>query len=198
MSTPRTADHPIQAQFTERWSPRAFTGEALPLATLQSIFEAARWAPSAFNAQPWRFVYGIAGTPAFATLLDALLPFNQTWARNAGALVAVISATQFTAPGKTEAQPLPSHSFDTGSAWALLALQSQALGWHTHGMGGFDRDRLRAALAVPEGFALEAMVAIGRQAPADTLPEPLRAREQPSARNPQDRFVAEGRFGFEA
>ena len=196
MSPTRTAEHPIQAQFTERWSPRAFTGEALPLATLQSLFEAARWAPSAFNAQPWRFVYGLAGTPAFATLFDTLAPANQAWAHRAGALVAVISATQFTAAGKTEPQALGSHAFDAGAAWALLALQAQALGWHTHAMGGFDRDRLRTALGVPETHALQAMVAIGRLGDAATLPEALRAREVPSPRRPQTEWAAEGRFSF--
>lgn len=192
----RTPTHPIHPQFTERWSPRAFNGEAIDEATLGQLFEAARWAPSAYNAQPWRFVYGRLGTPAFQTLWDCLVPFNQDWAKHASALVAVVSAKQWVMPGKTEPQAIASHSFDTGAAWACLALQAQHLGWYTHGMGGFDAARLRSALQVPETHAIECVVAIGRRGDVAQLPEPLRAREQPNDRRPLADLVAEGRFSF--
>ncbi|MEF7613516.1 nitroreductase family protein [Aquincola sp. MAHUQ-54] len=197
MTTHRHAEHPIAPFFFERWSPRAFTGEAIDEPTLWTLFEAARWAPSAFNAQPWRFIYGRRGTPAFQTLFDGLLPSNQAWAGQASALVAVVSARQVTAPGKAQPQDNHSHSFDAGAAWAHLALQAQLLGWHTHGMGGFDRDKLRASLGVPEGYAFEAVVAIGRMGDKSTLPEALQAREVPSSRRPAGQSAAEGRFDFE-
>lgn len=194
MPSTRVADHPIHPLFTDRWSPRAFSGETIGRDQLLTLLEAARWAPSAFNAQPWRFVYGLAGTPAFATLHDALIPFNQSWAARASALVAVISATQWTPPGKAEPQPIASHAFDAGAAWAQLALQAQLSGWHAHGMGGFDAEQLRAGLGVPADHALHAVIAIGRLGDAAQLPEALRVREQPSARRPLAELAVEGRF----
>lgn len=194
----RQPDHPVTPLFVERWSPRAFAAEAIDEATLFTLFEAARWAPSAFNAQPWRFLYGRAGTPAFATLLDGLLPLNQTWARHAAALVLLLSARQWTPPGQSAPQPLATHAFDAGAAWASLALQAQLLGWRTHAMAGIDRDRLRSALAVPEDFAIEVALAIGRPGDKAQLPEALQAREQPSPRLPLSALAAEGRFAFGA
>jgi nitroreductase len=196
MSIARQTDHAVDPQFVERWSPRAFTGEALDDATLWKLFEAARWAPSASNIQPWRFIYGRKGTPAFATLLEGLVPFNQTWAANASVLIAVLSAKQNVPAGKTEPQANPWHSFDAGAAWGQLALQAHLLGLHTHGMGGFVGDKLRASLGVPDDFAIEAVVAVGRLGDKAQLPEALQAREVPSSRRPVAESVAEGKFGF--
>lgn len=191
MTHPRQADHPIDPMFIQRWSPRAFTGEPMPREALMSLFEAARWAPSAYNAQPWRFAFGIAGTPAFDKLLATLMPFNQSWAAKASALVAVISAQQFMQPGHADPQDLGSHAFDAGAAWASLALQAHKLGWYTHGMGGFDRLALRTALALPDVFVPQAVVAIGRLGDPAQLPEALRQREVPSPRRPLGELVVE-------
>lgn len=191
MSEPRVPSHPVAPMFTDRWSPRAFTGEPMDTADLMSCLEAARWAPSAYNAQPWRFVYGCTGSSAFATLLDGLLPFNQVWAKQASALVLVLSATRWMMPGKTEPQALGTHTFDAGAAWASLALQARLLGWHSHGMAGIDHERLRASLQIPEGLVIEAAVAIGRLADASSLPEALRTREFPSDRRPLSQLAAE-------
>lgn len=196
--SPRAAEHGVHALFTERWSPRAFTGEAIPEATLLRLFEAARWAPSGFNAQPWRFVWGRAGTPAWQPLYDTLSPFNQEWAQRASALVAVLSRTRWVPPGKAEEQAIRSHAFDTGAAWASLALQAHLAGWQTHAVGGFDHDALRRALGVPDDHALHAVVAIGRRGDPALLPEALRTREQPNDRLPLQALVAEGRFAFGA
>ncbi|HEX7799769.1 MAG TPA: nitroreductase family protein, partial [Asticcacaulis sp.] len=88
MSQPlRHSDHPIQPQFLERWSPRAFSDRPVGEQELMTLFEAARWAPSASNLQPWRFIYGLKGEPEFATLLSLLIPFNEGWAKEAAALV---------------------------------------------------------------------------------------------------------------
>ena len=191
---PRQSEHPVEPLFLERWSPRAFTGEEIPQAELNSIFEAARWAPSSFNSQPWRFLYARRGTPAFDTFLSLLVPFNQQWAQNAAVLVFVVSARSFVRPGTSEPVPARSHSFDAGAAWANLALQATKLGWHAHGMGGIDRAKLMDALGIPDGFRVEAAAAIGKIAPKDILPEDLMKREVPSTRKPVAEFVSEGRF----
>lgn len=195
MSNTRQADHPVDPLFTARWSPRAFTGEPLDDATLWTLFEAARWAPSASNLQPWRFIFAKHGTPAFDTMLSGLVPFNQGWAKTASVLVTVLSAKTSVPPGKTDAQPNAWHSFDTGAAWAQLALQAHLLGLHTHGMGGFVADRLRPALGIPDDHAIEAVVAIGKLGDKLQLPEALQARELPSGRRPIAELVFEGRFG---
>ena len=95
-----------------------------------------------------------------------------------------------------ERKSLPTHSFDAGAAWASLALQASLAGWHAHAMAGYDPARLRLAIGVPEDFAIEAVVAIGRMGAAELLPEKLRAREAPSARLPLAAIAAQGRFVF--
>lgn len=197
MSNARHPDHPIATLFTERWSPRAFTGEPLPQATLDSFFEAARWAPSGFNAQPWRFIYAHRETADWAPIFDSLIPFNQGWAAQASALVVVLSRTAWVPPGKTEAQPHGSHAFDAGAAWQNLALQASLSGWAAHGIGGFDGKRLRGALGIPADHAIQAVVAIGRRGDKASLPEALQAREAPNERLPITQLVAQGRFDFQ-
>lgn len=193
----RTPEHPIDALFTQRWSPRSFTGEAIEPQTLLSFLEAAHWAPSGFNVQPWRFIYARAGTPSWQPLFDSLLEFNQGWAKRASALVLIVSSRTWTPPGKTEAQPNLSHAFDAGAAWGHLALQVELAGWHAHGIGGFDREKARAALGVPEGYDLHAVIAIGKRGDKSQLPEALQAREEPNQRLPLAAVAAEGRFAFE-
>ncbi|MEY2892376.1 MAG: hypothetical protein RJA98_2284 [Pseudomonadota bacterium] len=192
----RVATHPVADQFTSRWSPRAFAPATLSEAELNSLFEAARWAPSASNIQPWRFLFGRAGTPAFQTILDGLVPFNQGWAGKASALIVVLSKQTSVAPGKTEAQANAWHSFDAGSAWMSLALQAHSMGLVTHGMGGFVADTLRASLGIPADVAIEAVVAVGKQGDKATLPEMLQAREFPNDRLPLADIVAEGSYPF--
>jgi nitroreductase len=193
-STPRIADYAIHEQFLERWSPRAFTGETIDEPTLLSFFEAARWAPSAYNSQPWRFLYARRDTPNWERYLGLLNEFNRGWAQHASALVIVVSKTSFTAPGATEESPALWHTFDTGSAWAYLALQASISGWHTHAMAGFDKALTRTELKVPEGYELHAAVAIGKLGDKATLAEYLQARETPSPRTPLDKLAVEGDF----
>ena len=196
MSHTRHTEHPIDSLFTRRWSPRAFNGEAIHEATLLSFFEAARWAPSSFNSQPWRFIYGRAGTPGWQSIFDTLGEFNRSWAQRTSALVLVLSSTRWVPPGKTEPEALRSHSFDAGAAWASLAFQATLSGWHAHGIGGFDRDKARAAFAVPDDHAIEAVIAIGRQGDKSVLSESQQAREAPNQRVPLSELVADGRFAF--
>lgn len=190
----RTADHDIDPMFLERWSPRAFTGEAMPQAQLLAIFEAARWAPSAFNGQPWRFVYAHKGTPDFDRLLSILIPYNQAWARSASVLIFVVSDRFRRTPGQ-EPAPVRSHSFDSGAAWAYLALQATRSGWAAHGMLGFDQPKAYADLGIEEAdYQVEAAIAVGRQADKEVLEEPYRSREMQSPRKPVTDFIFEGRF----
>lgn len=192
MSSPRQAEHPVHPQFLERWSPRAFTGEALDEATLRGFLEAARWAPSAFNAQPWRVVWGLAGTPSFERIAATLVPFNQAWAAQASALLVFAHVTEWTPAGAGGPQALRSAAFDTGAAWASLALQVHLAGWAAHAMGGFDDAALRTALKAPAHVQLDAVVAIGRRGDPATLPEGLRGRESPSPRQPQAAWSGDG------
>ncbi len=192
---PRTPGHRIDTLFYARWSPRAFTGEEIPVETLMGLFEAARWAPSSMNAQPWRFVYARRGTPAFERFLAALAPSNQAWAGRASALVALLSSKLYVPPGKSEPVPSASHSFDAGAAWAHLALQAHLWGWSTHAMGGFDRERARQTLSVPADHQIEVFIAVGRQGDPSALPDWARLREKPSERRPLAEIVREGSFG---
>lgn len=194
----RIPEQPISPLFTARWSPRAFSEERLDEATLLSFLEAARWSPSASNGQPWRFVYALAGTPEWAPIHDALVPFNQGWAGKAAALVVVMSRQTTVAPGQVEAKPNPWHAFDAGAAWASLAFQAHLSGWITHAMGGFDAEALRAALGVPAEVSIHAVVAVGKQGDKSLLPEALQARETPNGRLPLAQIAAAGAYRFEA
>jgi nitroreductase len=191
--TGRSADHAIDPIFLDRWSPRAFTGEAMPQDTLLSLFEAARWAPSAGNGQPWRFIYGHRGTAAFDTIYNTLDEGNRRWADKASVLAVIVSQTHRKG-ADGEMRPIYTHAFDTGAAWAYLALQATRAGYHAHGMGGIDRAKAMEVLGVPDGFRVEAGLAIGKIAPKETLPEDLMKREVPSTRKPVDEFVSEWRF----
>ena len=191
---PRRPTHPIDKVFTERWSPRAFAKDEITEDELLTLIEAARWAPSAYNSQPWRFVYARRDTPQFATLLACLGEFNQSWAKHAAALVFVVSNSVLRPPGGDKDVPSYSHSFDAGAAWAYLALQATKSGWYTHGMTGVDFDKAFADLGVHAGFRVEAAVAVGRLGDKSQLPEGLQAREVPSDRQPLANIAFEGRF----
>jgi len=191
----RIADHPIDPMFIQRWSPRAFTGEQLPERDLLTMLEAARWAASSANAQPWRFVYARRETPHWEKFLNLLVPGNQAWAKHASALVILLSKTHMRPPGSDKDVPSPTHSFDTGTASGYFALQAMKMGWHAHGMFGFDRERAFVELNVPQGYAVEAAYAVGRLGDPATLPEALRAREQPNQRLPLTELAFEGSFG---
>jgi nitroreductase len=198
MSAPtRSTEHPISAHFTDRWSPRAFTGEPIAESDLLRLLEAARWAPSAFNNQPWRFVYVRRETPAWAAVHGALAEFNQLWSAHAAALVVVLSKDTLVSPYTGETLPNRSHSFDAGAAWISVALEATATGWHTHAMTGLDFDAMRRAIAAPEGYTVEAAFAVGRRGAKDVLPEALQSREGPSPRKPLSAIAAADRFAFD-
>ena len=186
----RNADYPIDSLFLDRWSPRAMTGEAITEEELFTLFEAARWAPSSYNNQPWRILYARRDTPQWPLFFDLLVEFNQSWVKNAAALVVFISKTTFDHNG----EPAATHSFDTGAAWGNLALQGSLKGLVVHGMQGFDYDKARTALNIPEGFKVEAMAVIGKPGRVEDLPEKLQQRETPSDRRKLNETVFEGPY----
>ena len=192
--SPRQPDHPIDPLFLDRWSPRAFDGSDIPDEDLLTIFEAARWAPSAFNSQPWRFLYAKAGDSNWQRFLSLLIPWNQRWAHSASVLVYILSDTLPFVDKAGEPATSHTHSFDTGAAWVCLALQATRMGYHAHGMSGVDFERARTELAVPERFRIEAAAVIGRIGDPAILDEKLRARETPSSRKPLAEFIHAGNF----
>ena len=191
----RQTNNPVEPLFLERWSPRSFDRSAISAQDLETLFDAARWAPSSFNRQPWRFIYAHRDTPAWTEFLGLLQPYNASWAQNASVLLILVSDTMIHYPGAPAAVPSHTHSLDAGAAWALFALQAARMGFATHGMAGIDFDKARAALGVPDEFRVEAGIVLGRQADKSLLPEPLQAREIASGRNPVESFAWQGRFG---
>ncbi|WEK02295.1 MAG: nitroreductase family protein [Candidatus Sphingomonas phytovorans] len=192
---PRSTDHDIDPIFTQRWSPRSFDGSKVDDRELHVLFEAARWAPSSYNRQPWRFVYAHRDSAEWATFLGLLKPFNAAWAAGASVILFVLSDRMIQLPGRESPEVSRSHSFDAGAAWACLALQATRIGLSTHGLAGVDFERAQTELGVPDDFHIEAAIVVGRRAERDLLPEPLRARETPSGRNPVASFAWQGRFG---
>lgn len=186
----RTADHPVLPLMLERWSPRAFDPRPMPDETLMSLFEAARWAPSSFNAQPWRFAYARRDDAHWPDFFAALIPFNQSWVKNASVLVYILSEETMDVHGKRV--PSHSHSFDAGAAWMALALQAASMGLFAHGMTGVDFDAARKAVNAPEGFRVEAAVAIGYHGDPASLPEDMREREVKSGRKPLSEMLFNG------
>jgi nitroreductase len=187
----RKAEYPINEIFINRCSPRAMSAESITHQQLMTLFEAARWAPSSFNAQPWRFIYTHRETPEWDLLFNLLTPKNQRWTKNAAVLMVVMSRHLFEYNNK----PSRTHTFDVGSAWMSLALQASMMGLVAHGMEGFDYDKARQDLRIPDEYTVEAMIAIGKRGNVEDLPEDLREAEKPSDRKKVEEFVFEGIFG---
>lgn len=185
----RVAEYPIEPLFLSRWSPRAMNGQPVTEELLLRLFEAAHWAPSGGNSQSWRFAYAIHGEPEFAPLFDLLADGNKIWCERAGALIVVLSQSVL-----DNGRPNPTHSFDAGAAWMSLALQGSSMGLHVHGMAGFDAQRARGVLDLPENLAVNIMIAVGHPGNLEDLPEKLREREQPNGRRPVKELIFKGRY----
>ena len=181
---------PINPLLLNRWSPRSMTGEEMDDETTMSLFEAARWAPSSYNNQPWRFVYAKRNTPHWNRLFDLVAEPNKVWAKNAAVLVVVVSNKHFDINGKYSI----THQYDAGAAWENLALEASTRGVVAHGMQGFDYERARADLEIPDSFDVMAMIAIGKRGPKENLPMNLQEKEDPNGRKPLREIVMEGRF----
>jgi nitroreductase len=186
----RKTEYGVDERFLNRWSPRAMSGGLIEEETLLTLFEAARWAPSSNNNQPWRFLYARRETEFWPLFLDLLTEGNRIWAIRAAVLIVIISKMSFDFNDK----PSRTHSFDAGAAWENLALQGALKGLVVHAMQGFDYDRAKEVLDIPDGYQVEAMVALGKPGLKEDLPENLREREFPSGRKNLVDLVAEGLF----
>lgn len=191
-SSKRKADFPIDSLFLDRWSPRAMSGEAMKREELMVLLEAARWAPSSYNNQPWRMLYALRDTSHWATFIELLDPFNRDWAKNAAALVLFIAKTTFDHNGK----PSISYAFDAGAAWENFALQGSMKGYVVHAMQGFDYDKAKTELKVPDGFVVQAMIAVGLPGPVDVLSSSLQEREAPNDRRKLAESICEGPYAL--
>lgn len=190
----RESSFPIDDAILARWSPRAFDRRAITQAQLMHLFEAARWAPSCYNSQPWRFIYAVREGSDWEKLLSILDPFNRDWAQHAGALVVVAAKrTMTTKPGQSSVLS-PSYAFDAGAACSMLALEATRQGLHTHVMAGISCERAVHLLRVPDDCEVLVAIAIGGIGDPASLPDGLRARELPSGRQGLEQIAFEGEF----
>jgi nitroreductase len=176
----------VEDLIRRRWSPRVYADKEVPAAELKRLFEAARWAASSSNEQPWRFLVGRRGDETYKKIFNALVEFNQSWAKSAPVLILAVAKKTFTQKGTPNRYGL----HDTGAAMANLALQATADGLHTHSMAGFDNDQVRASFAIPSDYELGAVTAIGYFGDQASLPEHLQKMEvSPRQRKPLEEFV---------
>jgi len=186
----RDIEHDIDPIFPTRWSPRAMSGEKIEKEELLELLEAARWAPSSYNEQPWRFVYALRDTKEWDTFFGFIFDGNKVWCGNAAALVVMISKRNFEMNGKVN----NNHSFDTGAAWENLALQGSMKGLVVHCMAGFDHESAKELLEIPDEYDIEAMAAIGKHGELEVLPQKLREMEVPSSRKKVEEISFEGKY----
>lgn len=172
----REANAPVHPLILNRWSPRAYEPRPVPEELQATVLEAARWAPSSSNQQPWRFY--VARTPEeHETFRSFINPNNRLWTDGAPILILIASEKL-----KEDGGPNGAHAFDAGAAWGILALQAQLVGLSTRAVGGYDRDKAREALGTPDHIELHAVIALGYRGDAASLPESLREREKPNGR----------------
>lgn len=178
----------LDPRLIERYSPRAFKSDTIPAEDIETLFEAARFAPSCRNEQPWLFVYATRQDD-LARFHAALDEGNQRWATRAPLLIFAFAKRHFDHNGK----PNRWAAFDLGAAWMSLSLQANQLGLHTHAMAGFDAEAAYAVTGVDAGqHEVICAIAVGYRDDPASLPEDLREREHPSPRKPQTEFVFEG------
>lgn len=190
---PAVTAQPIHDLIQRRWSPRAFSGEPIAKETLTQIFEAARWASSRFNSQPWRFIVATNDDSAeFDRMHDCLMDGNKPWAKDASALVAVVASLK----GRPESKPNPAMMYDVGLSVSQLVIEAMHNDLYVHQMAGIHRDKIKAAYDVPDAHNIVCVLAIGPMGDKDALPDALNQRETaPRARKPLDEIVFSGAWG---
>lgn len=193
MQKPAATEHPVHDLIRTRWSPRAFADEAIAPEVLASLFEAARWAPSSNNEQPWTFLVGIKeDAETFNKILGTLVEFNQGWAKNAAVLVLAVSHLAFAKNGN----PNRTAHYDTGAAVSQLTTEATARGLFVHQMAGFDAQKAVEAFGIPVGWDPIAVLAIGHGGEAENLADGLREREIAArTRKPLSEIAMAGRWG---
>src|SRR6201998_1258001 len=193
MLRPAPTDHPVHELIRQRWSPRAFANKPVAAEILRSLFEAARWAPSSSNEQPWAFLVATKDDTEFhGKMMSTLVEFNQAWAKHAPVLGIAVSELAFARSGK----PNRNAFYDTGAAVAYLTIEATARGLFVHQMAGFDPHKAIELFSIPTGWEPIAAFTIGYPGNPETLPETLRNRElAPRERKPLDTFVMGGHWG---
>jgi nitroreductase len=196
MRPPNDVAHPVHELIRRRWSPRAFAERAVEPEKLRRVFEAARWAMSSYNAQPWGYLVATKDDPAeFERMLACLVEGNQAWARSAPVLMVAVATQTFEHNGKPNR-----HAFyDVGAATAFLTLEATSLDLFVHQMAGFIPEKVRQTYALPDRVEPAAALALGYAGDPAALPENLRAKElQPGKRKPMADFVFSGAWGRRA
>lgn len=174
----RNPDYPVHPIILNRWSSRSFANELISEEQLYTVLEAARWAPSGSNAQPWRF-YVATSDEEKGLFQQFINPRNRQWTDQAPVLLLLASATV-----NEEGKPLFTHAFDAGAAWATLALQANILGLSTRAVGGYDKEKARLLLGTPDNIELHAVIGLGVRGTLEDLDESFHSVEKPSSRKP--------------
>ena len=191
MSKEKQVDHPIHPLLSDRWSPRLFSERQVSRNDLLSILEAARWAPSAFNEQPWRFIYGFKGSPEFDVIHSCLKEGNQSWTKDASVLILTFSKDFFDRNQK----PNNIAKHDLGLAAMSMVIEAQSKNIFTHQMAGIEADKIIVEYKIPEGFTPFTGIALGYLAAAESLNEEQKKSEyKVQSRNPIPSFAGEGNF----
>jgi nitroreductase len=192
MQKPAPTNFPVHNLIRERWSPRAFASKHVEPAILASLFEAARWAPSSNNEQPWAYLVATKDdSENFAKTLSVLVEFNAAWAKEAPVLMIAVSRLNF-----QNGTPNRNAFYDTGAATALLSVEATARGLAVHQMAGFDHTKAKQVFGIPEDCEPIAAIAIGYPGDPESLSQKLRDREvAPRTRKPLSEFVMSGRWG---
>ena len=185
----RQPEYSIHPAILNRYSPRVFKDEKVTADELNIILEAAKWAPSSSNIQPWRFIVAPAGTKGFEKAFSCLHDFNQNWTKKASFLITIISALN-----DDKGLPNIHHSFDTGAAWENMAIQASDMDLVAHAMGGFDREAIKEKLNIPDDFQVECVVAIGKRTPLEEVPEEFKKGETPKGRKNLSEIVIKEEF----
>ncbi len=190
----RGASRAIHPLFLERWSPRSFSERAVPQADIDRMLEAARFAPSWYNVQPWRFAVSHRGDDNWDEVVSLFDELNAVWAPSASALVFLASDTVVSWRDDREDQAASYNSFDAGAAWAQFALQATEMGYFTHAVAGLKHDEARAVLSIPARYKLEIAIVLGHRSAPERLPDYLQEREKPSSRLALEEIAGRGRF----
>lgn len=189
----REKSAPVEDLIRGRWSPRAMKPEPVSDDQIESLFEAARWAPSTYNEQEWRFSYAVRGDSKWDLFFSFLVEGNQAWCSNAGLLIVATSRKKFTRNGKDN----PVYAIDCGHAAQNIYLQATSMGLVAHGMAGIEQDKIRKELNIPEVYEVHCMIAVGKPGKVEDLPEELRDMEKPSGRKSVSEISERGSFSFE-
>lgn len=192
MKNPTNNNYCVNNLIEERWSTRAFSSKPVKKEQLQSILEAARWAPSAFNEQPWRFILGQKGDSTYDSILSTLIDWNIIWASNASVLILNVAKKTFTLNGNNNV----TFKYDLGQAVAFMILEAINQGLHTHQMSGFDANKAVELFNIPNDFQAVSVTALGNYGNVDDLPEDMALMEtKPRERKGLNEIIFSGKFG---